>query len=108
MSMNDEELLKYLEECTKGSDSDSVMRLVYDRLKVLRETSLSLPKIIHVRDYHDFKFIESILHDMGLNNVSVAEVGFDEPLYVGVVHTNEPEHKTLIRTLEQKYADDGA
>lgn len=69
------------------------------------QVCIDLPKVIEVRDYHDFRFIQDTLRSLGLTDIQVEEVGFDPPLYIGVVHAATEEHCRFVKDMAEKYVD---
>jgi len=75
-----------------------------DNIKTDAQATLDLPRVITADDYHEFGYLENFLHqDLGLKDVRITEVGFNAPMYVGVVHLNTPTHNQMVRELESHY-----
>jgi len=49
------------------------------------DITVSLPKLIQAVDYHDFKFIQSVLETVMGNPVKVYEVGYNNDAYIGLI-----------------------
>ena len=52
-------------------------------------STLELPKIIKVDDYHEFDEIAELLVKLGAEKVKVEEIGFEAPMYVGIVYQHK-------------------
>ena len=65
---------------------------------------LQLPKMIEVADYHEFIDLSDKLWAIN-PQLKVAEVGFYEGSYVGIVYTGskkEPENANLIKKIQKQ------
>lgn len=60
--------------------------------------NLKLPRLITVSDYHEFQDLEDKLRILK-KDLRVAEVGFDNGEYVGVVYTGRKPGKLELREL---------
>lgn len=62
--------------------------------------SVILPRIVEARDYHDFQFMASFLHQLDLQHLAVEEIGFVRPEYLGLVYdTRHPPSAEDIKEL---------
>lgn len=67
--------------------------------------TLSLPRMIEVADYHEFRHLQNFLQvDLGLKDVYITEVGFDGR-YIGLVHMDTESHNQLAAQLMQEYEE---
>lgn len=64
--------------------------------------TLKLPRIVKVNDYHEFKWLENHLRQIGLKNIKVKEVGFFDHTYVGITYIKkDKEYYKLIRKYKE-------
>ena len=50
------------------------------------QSNFKIPCAVDARDYHDFRFMSDFLHQLGLKDLAVEEIGFVEGDYLGVVY----------------------
>lgn len=63
-----------------------------------------LPRLISVRDYHEFIDIKNFMkEELDIYNVEVDEVGFHDFMYVGLIHTKSQTHVKLVTDLIKYY-----
>jgi len=75
-----------------------------DNIKTDAQVTLDLPRVITADDYHEFRYLQNFLDiDLGLKDVYITEVGFNDSMYVGLVHLNTPTHNQMVRELEAHY-----
>lgn len=68
------------------------------------DVTFSLPKLISVDDYHEFKYLEFLFKNIISDKVVISEVGFDGK-YIGLVHTNKKSDLELVGTMSKYYED---
>ncbi len=70
------------------------------------DSKLQLPRIITANDYHDFRYYQNIInHDLGMTDVYVTEVGFNDGQYIGLVHLDTLSHNQLVLQLDAYYKE---
>jgi hypothetical protein len=75
-----------------------------DNIQTNAQVTLDLPRVIEVDDYHEFQVLQDFLNmDLGLKGVYITEVGFNAPMYVGLVHLDTASHNQLVFELEAYY-----
>jgi hypothetical protein len=75
-----------------------------DTIQPTAQVTLDLPRVITVMDYHEFRHLQSFMReDLGLADVYVTEVGFDAPMYVGLVHLDTESHNQMVMELTAYY-----
>jgi len=78
-----------------------------DNIKTDAQVTLDLPRVITVDDYHEFRNLQNFLDiDLGLKDVYITEVGFNAPMYVGLVHLNTPTHNQMVMDLTAYYENE--
>jgi|688.fasta_scaffold2658785_1 hypothetical protein len=69
------------------------------------KVSFTVPQVIAMNDYHEFKYLESIFRDdLGMKNITITEVGFREGLYLGVIHV-KGQSRDMITKMKKELED---
>ena len=75
-----------------------------DKIQYDTVVQVALPRLISVRDYHEFNDIKNFMkNELGIDNVEVDEVGFHDFMYVGLIHIKSPAHQKLVTDLIKYY-----
>jgi hypothetical protein len=76
-----------------------------DNIQANTDVNVKLPRLVEVRDYHEFRTLQDFLRfDLGLD-VFVTEVGFNGD-YIGLVHLDTPSHNQLVMELTAYYEEE--
>ena len=65
---------------------------------------LKLPNIVRAEDYHEFYGIQEKINGLvARGKVTVAELGFSERMYVGLVYTGRKPAKAVVAELLKRH-----
>ena len=77
-----------------------------DNIQTNAQVTLDLPRVITADDYHEFGYLQNFLREDLKLDVFITEVGFNAPMYVGLIHLDTPSHNQLVMELTAAYEEE--
>ncbi len=75
-----------------------------DKMEYDSECIIRFPRLTEARDYHEFASIKAFMqHQLGLEEIEVDEVGYDNGMYIGLIHLKTFEHQKILTDLIKYY-----